>query len=76
MGISNIEHKVVFQKWSILLGKARKKRTAARKAAVGTGGGPEPATLDSLSLLILSAAEENVDLTSRADCEPGFISHD
>jgi hypothetical protein len=50
MGISNIEHKVVFQKWSILLGKARKKRTAARKAAVGTGGGPEPATLDSLSV--------------------------
>jgi hypothetical protein len=75
MGISSIELKVVSQKWSRLLGKARKKRTAAREAAVGTGGGPEPATLDLLYLLILSAAEENVDLTSRTDCEPGFISH-
>jgi hypothetical protein len=69
-----IEHKVVSQKWSRLLGEARKKRTASRKAAVGTGGGPEGPTLDSLSLLILSAADENADLTSRTDCEPGFIS--
>jgi hypothetical protein len=69
-----IKHKVVSQKWSRLLGEARKKRTVARQAAVGTGGGPEGTTLDSLSLLILSAAEENADLTSRTDCEPGFIS--
>jgi hypothetical protein len=69
-----IDHRVVSQKWSGLLGDARKKRTTARKAAVGTGGGPEGATLDALSLLILSAAEENADLTSTTDCEPGFIS--
>jgi hypothetical protein len=69
-----IEHKVVSQKWSRLLGEARKKRTTARKAAVGTGGGPEGPTLDALSQLILSAAEENADLVSNTDCEPGFIS--
>jgi hypothetical protein len=70
-----IDHKVVSQKWSRLLGEARKKRTAARKATIGTGGGPEGPTLDALSLLILSAAEENADLVSNTDCEPpGFIS--
>jgi hypothetical protein len=41
---------------------------------VGTGGGPEGPTLDALSLLILSAADENADLASNTDCEPGFIS--